>query len=381
MDFSFSEDQKIFQRMVRDFAVREIEPIAAHIDEADEFPAECARKMGELGLYGVVYPEEYGGGGGDTVFISIEMEELARVSASVALLCLANAYLGPYPIYMFGTEEQKHRFLVPLAKGEKYGCFALTEPSAGSDATALESTAARKGDGYILNGTKIFISNGAEADIIVVYATIDKSLGYRGITAFIVEKGMPGFSVGKHERKLGHRGCSTVELVFEDCYVPMENRLGGEGQGYKIAFQFLDASRIPIAALAVGIARGALEHSISYAKERQQFGQPIANFQAIQWMLADMATAIDAARLLTYRAAFLKDQGLPFVRESSMAKLFASEAAMDVTTKAIQIHGGYGYTKDYPVERMFRDAKTTTIYEGTSEMQRRTIARALLREG
>jgi len=268
--------------------------------------------------------------------------------------------------------------VVPLARGEKLACFALTESGAGSDAVALEATAVHQGDSYLVNGSKIFITNGAEADVIVLFATTDKSLRHRGIVALIVEKGTPGFSVGKEERKLGIRGSSTTELVFEDCRVPAENRLGEEGQGFRIAMGAIDSSRITVAAQAVGIAQGALDASLGYAKERQQFGRPIADFQAIQWMLADMATTIDAARFLTYRAAYLKDQGLAFVKEAAMAKVFAAEAAMAATSKAIQIHGGYGYTKDYPVERYFRDAKITEIYEGTSEMQRMTVARHLL---
>jgi alkylation response protein AidB-like acyl-CoA dehydrogenase len=384
MDFSLTEEQLMFQRMVRDFALKEIEPIAAEIDDEAKYPAEVVKKMGELGIFGIAIPEEYGGSGGDSVQSAICGEELSRASASVGTIFLASLSLACYPVYTFGNEEQKHRFVTPQAKGEKLMCFALTETGAGSDVAALEMTAAHQGDGYVLNGNKLFITNGAEAEIILTFATVDKSLRHRGIVSFVVEKGTPGFSVGKEERKLGIRGCSTVELVFQDCYVPAANRLGEEGQGFRIAMSAIDSSRDCVAAQGVGIAQGALDHSISYAKERQQFGQPIANFQAIQWMLADMATAIDAARLLTYRAAWRKDQeGISpqFIKEAAVAKLFASEAAEMATTKAIQIHGGYGYTKDYPVERMFRDARITTIYEGTSEMQRMTVARALLREG
>ncbi|HAZ31608.1 MAG TPA: acyl-CoA dehydrogenase [Dehalococcoidia bacterium] len=378
MDFSLTEDQRMLQQMVRDFASNELEPVAAQIDESEEFPAENIKKMGELGLFGVTIAEKYGGSGGDSMHLLLVTEEIARVCGSTSTIYLASLSLACYPIYKFGTEEQKRRFLVPLARGEKLACFALTESGAGSDAAALEATAVHQGDSYLVNGSKIFITNGAEADVIVLFATTDKSLRHRGIVALIVEKGTPGFSVGKEERKLGIRGSSTTELVFEDCRVPAENRLGEEGQGFRIAMGAIDSSRITVAAQAVGIAQGALDASLGYAKERQQFGRPIADFQAIQWMLADMATAIDAARFLTYRAAYLKDQGLAFVKEAAMAKVFAAEAAMVVTTKAIQIHGGYGYTKDYPVERYFRDAKITEIYEGTSEMQRMTVARHLL---
>ncbi len=378
MDFSLSEDQKMFRDMVRDFAEKELSPVAAHIDETEEFPAENVRKMAELGLFGVCYPEEYGGGGGDGIHLAIAIEELARVCASTSTVYYASTSLACYPVYAFGTEEQRRRFVTPQAKGEKLMAFALTESGAGSDVAAMETTATSKGDGYILNGNKLFITNGAEADIIVTFATIDKSLRHRGITGFVVEKDTPGFSVGKKEQKLGIRGSSTVELVFQDCYVPAENRLGEEGQGFKIALNAIDSSRLDVAAQAVGIAQGALDLCLTYAKERSQFSQPLVNFQAIQWMLADMATSTDAARLLTYRASWLKDQGLPFIKEAAMAKVFAAEAAMAATTKAVQIYGGYGYTKDYPVERMFRDAKITEIYEGTSEMQRMTIARHLV---
>ena len=379
MDFSLTEDQQMFQRMVREFAQKELEPIAAQLDEEERFPVESYKKMAELGLPGVTIPEEYGGSGGSSIHLAIATEEIARACGSTSTIYLASLSLACYPIYKFGTEEQKQRFVVPLTKGEKLACFALTESGAGSDVAALQSTARRQGNSYLLDGTKVFITNGAEADIAVTFATVDKSLRHRGIVAFIVEKGTPGFSVGKKERKLGVRASSTAELVFEGCQVPMENRLGNEGEGFRIAMAAIDSSRISVAAQAVGVARAAFEASLNYAQERQQFGQPIANFQAIQWMLADMATHIDAAQLLTYRAAYLKDQGLPFIKEAAMAKLFAAEAAMSITSKAIQIHGGYGYTKDYPVERYFREAKITEIYEGTSEMQRMTIAKGILR--
>jgi len=366
---------------VRDFATKELEPVAAQIDETGEFPAEQVRKIADLGLMGLTIPEEYGGSGKGRVDFCIAVEELAQASAAIAAYFRISLSLATPPIAMYGTDEQKRRFLVPQAKGEKLTCFALTEAGAGSDPASMEATATKRNGGYILNGTKLFISIGAEAETIVTFATIDKSLGYRGITAFIVEKGTPGFSVGKHENKLGFRGLSAAELIFEDCFVPQENRLGEEGRGFRIALEALDESRITVGAEAVGIAQAALDASINYAKERQQFGQRIANFQAIQWMLADMATQIEAARVLTYYAADLQDKGLPFIKESAMAKLFASEVSSFVTNKALQIHGGYGYTKDYPLERYLRDAKLTEIYEGTSEMMRMTIARALVGKG
>jgi len=381
MDFSLTEDQKMLRTMVRDFATKELEPIAAQIDESNEYPAEQVRKIADLGLMGLTIPEEYEGSGKGRVDFCIVTEELTRACPAVAGYFRISLSLAISPIIMHGTDEQKRRFLVPHARGEKLACFALTEAGAGSDAAALQTTASRQGNGYVLNGTKLFISIGAEAEIIVTFATLDKSLGYRGITAFIVEKGTPGFSVGKHENKLGFRGLSATELVFEDCFVPEENRLGEEGRGFRVALEALDESRITVGAEAVGIAQAALDASVSYAKERQQFGQRIANFQAISWMLADMATQIEAARVLTYYAADRQDKGLPFAKESAMAKLFASEVSSFVTNKAIQIHGGYGYTKDYPLERYLRDAKLTEIYEGTSEMMRMTIARALVGKG
>ena len=378
MDFALTEDQQLFQRMVREFATNELQPAAARVDDEEKFPAENVRKMAELGLMGVSITEEYGGSGGDSVHLVIATEEIARACASTSTIYLASVSLACYPMYLFGTEEQKRRFVVPLAKGQKLACFGLTEPGAGSDAAAIQTTATRRGDCYVLDGTKTFITNGAEADIALVFATADKSLRHKGIIALIVEKGARGFSVGKKERKLGVRGSSTAELVFEGCEVPAANWLGEERGGFKVAMGAIDASRINVAAQAVGIARAALEASLAYARDRRQFGQAISGFQAVQWMLADMATYVDAARLLAYRAAFLKNEGLPCLKEAAMAKLFAAEAAMNIATKAVQIHGGYGYIKDYPVERYFRDAKITEIYEGTSEMQRMTIAKQLI---
>lgn len=378
MDFALTEDQQIFRAMVRDFATKELEPVAARIDKEETFPAENVKKMGELGLMGVAIPEEYGGSGGDALHLAIATEEIARACAGTSTVFLASVSLACYPIFKFGNEEQRRRFVVPLAKGEKLACFALTESSAGSDAFALQTTAAKKGDHYVLDGTKIFITNGAEADTVVVFATMDKSLRHKGLVAVVVENDTPGFSVGKKEEKLGIRASSTAELIFEGCKVPIENRLGNEGDGFKVAMGAIDSSRISVAAQGVGIARAAFEAALSYTQSRQQFGQALSGFQAVQWMLADMATEIDAARLLTYRAAYLKNQGWPYIKEAAMAKLFAAETAMKVATKAVQLHGGYGYVKDYPVERFFRDAKITEIYEGTSEMQRMTIARQLI---
>lgn len=378
MDFQLTEDQKMFQSMVRDFATSVIKPLAGKIDEEEKCPPEVLKRMAELGLFGITISEEYGGSGGDYLSMALAAEEICRASASVGTIFLASVSLACYPIYKFGSEEQKRKYVVPLAKGEKLACFALTEPGAGSDAGSLETTATLEGDYYVLNGTKIFITNGEEAEIAVVFATVDRSLGHRGITAFVVEKDTPGFTVGKRENKLGIRGSSTTELVFDNCRIPVANQLGEKGRGLRVALEAIDSSRVTVAAQAVGIAQAAFDVALEYAKTRQQFGQPIINFQAIQWMLADMATQIDAARLLTYRAAWLKDQNLPFMKEASMAKLFAAETARMVTNSALQIHGGYGYCKDYPVERYLRDAKITEIYEGTSEMQRMTIARSLM---
>jgi len=381
MDFTLTEDQKMLKAMLRDFATKELEPVAARIDETAEFPAEEVRKIADLGLMGLTIPEKYGGSGKGKVEFCIAVEELSRASAAAAGHFRVSLSLGIVPVILYGTEEQKQKYLPPHARGEKMACFALTETGAGSDPAGMETTATRQDGGYVINGNKLFITIGDRAEIIVLFATIDKSLRHRGITAFIVDKDTAGFSVGKHENKMGFRGLSATELIFQDCFVPEENRLGEEGRGLRIALEALDVSRVTVGAEAVGISQAALDASINYAKERQQFGQPIANFQAIQWMLADMATQVEAARLLTYYAAYLNDHGLPFIKEAAMAKLYASEVSSFVTNKAIQIHGGYGYTKDYPLERYLRDAKLTEIYEGTSEMQRMTIARHLIREG
>ncbi|MGI9952801.1 acyl-CoA dehydrogenase [Moorellaceae bacterium AZ2] len=379
MEFSLTKSQEMIRQMVREFARKEIAPGAAERDASATFPWEILRQMAKYNLLGIPFPEEYGGAGGDTLSYVIAIEELARVCAATAVIVSAHTSLGAHPIYQYGTEEQKQRFLVPLTQGEKLGAFALTEPNAGTDAGSLQTTAVKEGDHYILNGNKVFITNGSVADIYIVFARTGPSKGSRGLTAFIVEKGTPGFFFGKKEDKLGIRASSTTELIFRNCLVPVENRLGEEGEGFKIAMQTLDGGRIGIAAQALGIAQACLDASIRYAKEREQFGRPISSFQAIQWMLADMATQIEAARLLVYRAAWLKDKEYPFSREAAMAKLFASETAMQQAIKAVQIHGGYGYIKDYPVERYFRDAKITEIYEGTSEVQRLVISASILR--
>jgi butyryl-CoA dehydrogenase len=379
MDFQLTEDQRMFRDMVRDFAAKEIAPIAERIDANEEYPFESIKKMGELGITGLTIPEEYGGSGGTYIHWCIAMEEIAYACAGTAAILDTSWGIATHCINVHANDEQKKRYLTPLAKGEKIGAYALTEANAGSDPSQLETTVVQDGNSYVLNGNKIFTSNGAEADILVIFATTDKSLGYKGISAFIVEKDTPGFSIGSAYHKLGIRAAHNAELLFEDCRIPVENLLGAEGRGFSVALSALDSARIGIAAQAVGIARAVLEESISYAKERQQFNQPIANFQALQWMMADIATGIDAARLLAYRAADLQDKGLPFNTEAAMAKVFATEMAMSAATKGIQIHGGYGYMMDSPMQRHFRDAKITEIYEGTSEIMRFVIARSLLR--
>lgn len=379
MNFTLTEEQKMLQQTIREFAESEIKPLAAESDHSGKFPIETIKKLSELGFMGIPFPEKYGGAGLDYLSYAIAIEEISTACASTGVIVSAHTSLCCDPIYSSGTEEQKQKFLTPLAKGIKIGCLGLTEPSAGSDAANIKTHAIADGNNWIINGSKLFITNGAQADIAVITAITDKTQGHKGISTFIVEKGTPGFKVGKVEEKLGIKASSTSELIFEDCRIPKENLLGPLGNGFKIALQTLDGGRIGIAAQAVGIARAALEASIKYSKERTQFSQPISNFQAIQWMLADMATQIDAARLLTLRAASLKDAKERFSQQSAMAKLFASEVATDAAHKAIQIYGGYGYTKDYPVERFYRDARITEIYEGTSEIQRLVIASNLLR--
>jgi len=380
MQFKLSEEHEMMRKMVREFALNEVAPTAAERDEKEVFDRSIFDKMGELGLTGIPWDEEVGGVGADYLSYVIAVEELSRVCASTGVTLSAHISLASWPIYRFGTPEQKEKYLRPLAEGKKLGAYGLTEPGSGSDAAGMKTTAVRDGDDYILNGNKIFITNGGDAEIYVVFAVTDASLKHKGITAFIVEKGTPGFSIGKKEKKLGIRSSPTVEIIFEDCRIPASQRLGEEGQGFKIAMMTLDGGRNGIAAQAVGIAQGALDAALSYAKERKQFGQSIAKLQAIQFKLADMATEIEAARLLTYQAAWLESQGLPYGKASAMAKLFAGDVAMRVTTEAVQIFGGYGYTREYPVERMMRDAKITQIYEGTNEIQRVVIANHLLKE-
>jgi butyryl-CoA dehydrogenase len=379
MEFSFSKEHILLKQMYREFAENEVKPLAAEIDEEERFPVETVEKMVKAGFMGIPFPKKYGGEGGDNLGYTMAVEELSRVCATTGVILSAHVSLGAHPIYEFGTEEQKQKYLVPLANGEKLGAFGLTEPNAGTDASAQQTTAVLDGDSYILNGSKIFITNAAYADVYVIMAMTDKSIGTRGISAFIVEADTEGFTVGPKEKKLGIKGSSTCELIFENCRIPKENLIGKEGMGFKIAMKTLDGGRIGIAAQALGIAQGALDETINYVKERKQFGKPISAFQNTQFQLADMASKIEAARLLVYKAAYNKDKGLSYSYEAAMAKLFASETAMEVTTKAVQLHGGYGYTREYPVERMMRDAKITEIYEGTSEVQKMVIAANLLK--
>ena len=379
MNFGLTREQELVRQMVREFAVNEVKPIAAEIDETERFPMENVKKMGELGMMGIPFPKELGGSGGDVLSYIIAVEELSKVCGTTGVIVSAHTSLCASLLYENGTPSQKEKYLIPLAKGEKIGAFGLTEPGAGTDAAGQQTTAVLDGDNYILNGSKIFITNGGVADTFIVFAMTDKSQGTRGISAFIVEKDFPGFSIGKKEDKLGIRASSTTELIFENCVVPKENLIGKEGKGFGIAMKTLDGGRIGIAAQALGIAEGAYEEAVKYMKERKQFGRPLSAFQGLQWMIAGMETKIEAAKLLVYKAAWLKQNKLPYSVDAAKAKLFAAEVAMDVTTKAVQIHGGYGYTKEYPVERMMRDAKITEIYEGTSEVQKMVIAGAALR--
>ncbi|MCG7313573.1 acyl-CoA dehydrogenase [Priestia flexa] len=377
MYFKLSEEHEMIRKMVRDFAKNEVGPTAEERDEEERFDREIFRKMSELGLTGIPWPEEYGGIGSDYLAYCIAVEELSRVCASTGVTLSAHTSLAGWPIFKFGSEEQKHKYLKPMAQGEKIGAYGLTESSAGSDAGGMKTTAVKEGDFYVLNGSKIFITNGGEADIYVVFARTNSEEKQKGTSAFIVEKDMEGFSVGKKEKKLGIRSSPTTEIIFENCRVPKENLLGKEGDGFKIAMMTLDGGRNGIAAQAVGIAQGALDAAVAYAKERHQFGKPIIAQQGIAFKLADMATSIEASRLLTYQAAWLEGEGLPYGKESAMSKLYAGDTAMKVTTEAVQVFGGYGYTKDYPVERYMRDAKITQIYEGTQEIQRLVISRYL----
>ena len=379
MNLDLTEEQQLLQRSVREFAEAEVKPHAKEIDETGRFPLDTFKKAAELGLTGIAVPENYGGAGMDHVSYAIVIEENSRVCAYTGTILSVQNSLYCDPIYRFGTDEQKHKFLVPYARGEKIGCYALTEPQAGSNAAALATKAVRKGDAYVVNGAKAWITNGGAADAALVYVNTQPEKGEKGITALVVEKGTRGFAVGKEEKKLGVHATACTELSFSDCEVPVANRIGNEGEGYKVALSTLDGGRIGIAAQATGIAQGAFEAALSYAQQRQAFGHPIADFQAIQFMLADMATELDAARLLARRAAWKQDSGARFTMEASIAKLFASEMSTRVTHKAIQIHGGYGYSREYPVERNYRDARITEIYEGTSEIQRLVISSSVLK--
>ena len=378
MDCELSEEHRLVQSTVREWAASRLLPLAAEMDRTASYPPELIRELGDLGLMGVFIPEEYGGGGMDTISYCVALEEIARAEAALAAVLSVNNSLDCYPIFAFGDERQKRTYLPELAGGRKIGCYCLTEPTAGSDAGALRTTARDAGPEWVLNGTKIFVTNGVEAHVLIIYARTDPGPHGHGISAFIAEKGDPGLSVGKVEHKLGIRASSTCEIVLEDCRLPQHRLLGERGNGFRIALATLDGGRIGIAAQALGIARASMEDAIAYAKERHQFGSPIAAFQANQWKIADMATRIQAARLLTYRAAWVRDHGRRHTREAAMAKLYASETAMWSATQAVQMYGGYGYVQDYPVERHFRDAKITEIYEGTSEVQRLVIARQLL---
>lgn len=379
-DLSLSEEQLLAQRTARDWARERLLPIAGEIDEKAAVPRELVREMAELGFMGIDIPERWGGAGLDMVAYVLVMEEINRACASTGVILGSHVSLATAPLLRYGTDEQKERLLAPLARGEKLGCFALSEPASGSDAAAMRTSARREGDEWVLNGTKNFITNGAFADLTIVFAQTDPEKRHRGIVAFVVEKGTPGFTVGKLEKKLGIRGSDTAQLHFSDCRVPEANRLGEVGEGFKVALSTLDGGRTGIAAQAVGIGRACLEDSLAYAQEREAFGQKIAEFQAIQWKLADMATEVDAARLLVWRAAALKDRGEPFGVEAAMAKLFASDAAMRAARECVQIFGGYGYLHDFPAERHYRDAKITEIYEGTSEIMHHVIAEDMLKE-
>jgi butyryl-CoA dehydrogenase len=378
MKIELLEEQRLLRETVGRFADEVVAPRAREIDESGEFPRDFFAQAAALGLAGVAVPEEYGGAGMDTLAYCLAIEEVSRACASSGVILSVNNSLVCDPLLKFGTEAQKREFLTPLASGEKLGCFALTEPGAGSDAGALRTTARRDGDGYVLNGNKVFITNGTHADLAIVFATVDPERKHRGITAFVVPADTPGFARGGHEYKLGVNASGTTELSFQDMRVPDAQRLGEEGEGFKIAMATLDGGRVGISAQAVGIARGALEEALAYAKQREQFGRPIADFQAIQFYLAEMSTEVDAARLLTWKAAWTKDRGRRYSLEAAQAKLFSSQMAQRVTNLALQIHGGYGYTKEYNVERYFRDARITEIYEGTSEIQKLVIARAVL---
>ncbi len=378
MDFKLSREHELLRKMYREFAQNEVKPLAAELDEEERFPAETIPKLAKLGLLGIPFPKKYGGAGGDNLAYAMAVEEIAKTCGTTSVIICAHTSLCCYPIYAYGTEEQKMKYLPDLLSGRKLGAFGLTEPGAGTDASGQQTTAVLEGDHYVLNGVKCFITNATEAETFVVFAMTDKSKGNHGISAFIVEKDFPGFSIGKHEKKMGIRGSATSDLIFEDCIVPKENLLGQEGKGFKIAMGTLDGGRVGVAAQALGIGEGAIDEAVAYTKERVQFGKRISQFQNTQFQLADMKARADAAQLLVYRAACAKDADDPKCGfYSSMAKLFAAEMASDVTRRAVQLFGGYGYTREYPVERMMRDAKITEIYEGTSEVQRMVIANNL----
>ncbi|MFF5400615.1 acyl-CoA dehydrogenase [Peribacillus butanolivorans] len=380
MNFLLSEEHIMMQKMVRDFALNECEPTAARRDEEESFDMEIWHKMAELGLCGIPWPEEYGGAGADYLSYVIAVEELSRVDASIGVTLSAHTSLAGWPVYKFGTEQQKQKYLRAMAEGRSMGAYCLTEPGSGSDAGGMKTRAVLEGDEWVLNGSKIFITNGGYADTYIVFAQTNSELKYKGIAAFIVEESFPGFSVGKKEKKLGIRSSSTTEVIMENCRVPKDNLLGKVGEGFMIAMMTLDGGRNGIASQALGIAQGAFDKSVAYAKERAQFGKPISNLQAIQFKLADMATKIEASRLLTYQAAWREDQGISYGLQSAMSKLFAGDTAMEVAIEAVQVFGGYGYTKEYPVERYMRDAKITQIYEGTNEIQRLVIGGYLLKD-
>ena len=375
MDFKLSKEHELLRKMYREFAQNEVKPLAAELDEEERFPKETIPKLAKLGMLGIPFPKKYGGAGGDNLAYAICVEEIAKTCGTTSVIICAHTSLCSYPIYAYGTEEQKMKYLPDLLSGRKLGAFGLTEPGAGTDASGQQTTAVLEGDHYVLNGTKCFITNATEAETFVVFAMTDKSKGNHGISAFIVEKDFPGFSIGKHEKKMGIRGSATSDLIFEDCIVPKENLLGQEEKGFKIAMGTLDGGRVGVAAQALGIGEGAIDEAIAYTKERVQFGKRISQFQNTQFQLADMKARADAAQLLVYRAACAKDDGdLKCGFYSSMAKLVAAEMVSDVTRRAVQLFGGYGYTREYPVERMMRDAKITEIYEGTSEVQRIVIS-------
>ena len=379
MDFSYTKQEELFLQMIREFAEKEVKPLAAEVDEEERFPEETVKKMAKIGLMGIPVPKEYGGAGGTNIMYGMAVEELSRMCATTGVILSAHTSLCVAPIMENGTEEQKQRYLPKLASGEWIGAFGLTEPNAGTDAAGQQTTAVLDGDEWVLNGSKIFITNGSYAHVFIVIAMTDKSLGTKGISAFIVEKTDPGFSIGKKEKKMGIRGSATTELIFEDCRIPKDRQLGQLGKGFGLAMKTLDGGRIGIACQALGIAQGAMDETVKYTKERKQFGRSIAQFQNTQFQMADLETKVQAARLLVRAAHYKKDHSIPYSADAAMAKLFAAETAMEVTTKAVQFHGGYGYTREYPVERMMRDAKITEIYEGTSEVQRMVIAGKLFK--